>query len=166
MKNYIYLLLLLSVICSDYRRPTKSAKNCLIMKYGEEETKQLLAGLRKYHRSHGKATFYEYILAKKPELKEEVEECLMPKIRRRLETKKGKTKKSAVMEYYLQSIIKDKKVKKKIMRGLSRKTKSKAVKKCKKYLAQKGACKYVVRKLLAKKNKKMKRVLKDKKNKK
>ena len=60
------------------------------------------------------------------------------------------------MEYYLQSIIKDKKVKKKIMRGLSRKTKSKAVKKCKKYLAQKGACKYVVRRLLAKKNKKIK----------
>lgn len=157
MKFYIFIILLLSIFCADYRRPSKSAKNCLIKLLGEEDTKKLIAGLRKYHRTHGKATFYEYICDKRPEYKEEVEECLFKKIKRKLSKSKNKSKKNVVNEYYLQSIQKDKKVKKKIMKGLKKKTQEKAVKKCTKYLKKKGACKYVVKRLLAMKNKKAKK---------
>ena len=155
MKIYLYLILFLNVLSSDYRSPSKTAKKCLVNIIGKEETNKLLKGLRKYHRAHGKATFYDYILAKKSEYKEIVDECLLQKIKRRLSKskKKGKKGKKNIMnEYYLQSIKRDKKVKKKIMRALGKKNKSKAIKKCKNYLGKK-ACKFVVKRLLAMKRK-------------
>ena len=92
MKTYIYLLLFLCVICADNRKPSKKAKHCLVEKLGKEEVKSLLSSFRKYHRSHGKAKFPEFIDDKRPELKETLEECL--KNNRRLKRKLNKAKRN------------------------------------------------------------------------
>ena len=79
MKNYIFIILILGTICSDHRRPSKYTKNCFINALGEEKTKALLSSFRKYHRTNGKAKFSDFIIAKRPELKETLEKCLEKK---------------------------------------------------------------------------------------
>ena len=77
MKAYIYLILFLSVVCKDLRRPGRTTLKCFKKLLGEEQVKELFASFRKYHRSNGKANFTEFINDKKPELKETLEKCLL-----------------------------------------------------------------------------------------
>ena len=82
MRSYIYILLFISIACTDIRKPLKATKECLMKELGEEKAKALFSSFRKYHRSNGKAKFNEFINDKKPELKEILEKCLDKKLRK------------------------------------------------------------------------------------
>ena len=126
MKTYIYLLLFLCVICADHRKPSKKTKHCLVEKLGKEQVKSLLSSFRKYHRSHGKAKFPEFINDKRPDLNETLNECL--KKSRRLKRKLSKAKK---MKKNLRDMLKGKINKPEIKNYRSLEMKKKLIKRAK-----------------------------------
>ena len=146
MKSYFVLLILfISISCSDYRKPSKSERKCLVKKLGEAETKKLLASLRKYHRTNGKATLYYYILARRPDLKEISAECLLKIKKRRLDKTEDAISKAfdnPLVKYYLKSILRDEKVKNELIEEL-KKENNEALKACLKTLPNQEICKLV-----------------------
>ena len=101
MKIYIYILLFISIICGDPRRPTKLTKQCLMKELGIEKVKSLILSFRKYHRTNGKAKFSEFIYEKKPEFKEVLDKCKLNKKRRRIE---GEIQKSLLMNQMISDV--------------------------------------------------------------
>ena len=146
MKSYFILLILfISISCSDYRKPSKSQRKCLVKKLGETEAKKLLASLRKYHRTNGKATLYDYILARRPDLKEISDECLLKIKKRRLDKTEDAISKAfdnPLVKYYLKSILRDEKVKNELLEEL-KKENNEAIKACLKTLPNQEICKLV-----------------------
>ena len=155
MKAYIYLILFLSIVCKDLRRPTKATLKCLRQKLGKEQVKSLHASFRKYHRSNGKANFTEFINDKKPELKETLEKCLLKglKEKRRLNKEKKLEKKALKL---LKSFIKDKKVKNEIKKEIENGNLKNAIIKCNDVIKMKTICKGFVKKIAKKLAKKKK----------
>ena len=152
-----YILLLLFVwtlaTCSDYRFPSKSEKKCFVNQIGEEKTKTLLQSLRKYHRTNGKATLLDYILAKRPELKYISDKCLLKiKRKRKLDGNKllqdafDKAMENKLVKYYLKSILRDTALKNKFV-DLLKKDNNEALDACKKYLPDEGICKIIMQML-------------------
>ena len=133
MKTFIYILLFISIICSDPRKPSKFTRNCLIEELGEEKVKNLFASFRKYHRSNGKAKFSEFIYDKKPELKETLEKCRNIKKKRRLD-KEIKDMNKEEKEKMVKEMIKDIKEGKKI----------EALNKCKIFMNKEGLCERLI----------------------
>ena len=68
MKIFLYLILFLSIICSDIRKPSKYIRNSFKKSLGKKGFRILYNSFKKYHRSHEEATFPEFIKAKRPEL--------------------------------------------------------------------------------------------------
>ena len=151
MKAYIFLILFLSISCKDPRRPSKYTKQCLKEKLGKEEVKSLLSSFRKYHRSHGKANFTEFIYDRKPELKATLEKCLTQKNDRRLNKERILEKK-----LYTLALFKNKELKKEIKQLIKNGNEEAAFEKCKTAMNQEGFCKGFVKrytkKLAKKKN--------------
>ena len=134
MKLFIYILLFISAICFDPRKPSKFTKKCLLKELGEQKTKDLFSSFRKYHRSNGKANFSEFIDKKKPELKETLEKCSKNK-GRRLEKEKenddiDKKLKKEMMENMISNIRDGKKIE--------------ALNKCKKLMNKEGLCERLI----------------------
>ena len=150
MKAYIFLMLFLSILCKDPRRPSKYTKQCLKEKLGKEEVKSLLSSFRKYHRSHGKANFTEFIYDRKPELKATLEKCLTQKNDRRLNKERILEKKLSL------ALFKNKELKKEIKQLIKNGNEEAAFEKCKTAMNQEGFCKGFVKrytkKLAKKKN--------------
>ena len=132
MRTYIYLILLLGIICSDKRKPSKVVKKCFIDSLGEEKAKLLFASFRKFHRHDGKMKFAEYINTQTPEHKELLEQCLAEKKRRlKLKRKKEDRKLSANM--------------KQMEKALEKGDIKEALKKCKQMVKKKGFCKRFIK---------------------
>ena len=155
MKNVLLLLLLfVFVFCSDYRKPSHSEKKCLLTELGLEQTKKLLASLRKYHRVNGKATLLDYILDKRPELKEVSDKCLLKigkKKRRNLDKLQDafdNAMNDEMVNYYLKSILRDEQVKNELISELKKGNKE-AINACKNFLPSDEICKLILT-LLAK----------------
>ena len=155
MKNVLLLLLLfVFVFCSDYRKPSHSEKKCLLTELGLEQTKKLLASLRKYHRVNGKATLLDYILDKRPELKEVSDKCLLKigkKKRRNLDKLQDafdNAMNDEMVNYYLKSILRDEQVKNELISELKKGNKE-AINACKNFLPSDDICKLILT-LLAK----------------
>ena len=145
MKTYIYLILFLSIICKDLRRPTKATVKCLKQKLGKEKVKSLIESFRKYHRNHGKANFTEFINDKKSELKETLEKCLLVN-NRRLDDEK-------VMETTLKelkSLLKHNVLAKQIRTFVKNGNLKKAVQKCNTIIKEKLTCQRFVKKMAKK----------------
>ena len=143
---FIVLILFTSIICGDYRMPNKSERKCLVKKLGEKDTQKLLASLRKYHRANGKATLYDYILDKRPDLKEVSNQCLLKIKKRRLDgtkDEKNETITNSLFKYYLNSILRDEKIKNAMIQGL-KKNNNEAIKVCLQILPNKAICKTVI----------------------
>ena len=155
MKNILlFLFLFVFVFCSDYRKPAHSEKKCLVNELGLEQTKKLLESLRKYHRVNGKATLLDYILDKRPELKEVSDKCLLKigkKKRRNLDKIQDaidEALNNEVVNYYLKSILRDEQVKNELISELKKGNKE-AIDACKNFLPSDEMCKLVLS-LLAK----------------
>ena len=155
MKRLILLFLFSLIVCGDYRKPSKVERKCIIKKIGIEPAKKLFASLRKYHRSHGKATLLDYINAEREDLKELADECLL-KInkRRNLNNKKNKSIglagdlfNSPMASYYLEAMLRDEKVKKQLLTELS-KSKVAAIAICKEIISDDTLCKLIAEMLI------------------
>ena len=148
MKNALLLLLIFTfTLCSDYRKPTRAQKKCLVKRLGEEVAKKLLESLRKYHRSNGKATLLDYIIDKRPDLKEVADECLLNIRRRRLDKNNQLNEVDEFVEYYFKSLMKDNKAKSELYKEL-KKNKSLAIITCETFMQNKEYCKPVVEAML------------------
>ena len=147
MKRFLRLLILfIGIICSDYRKPSKSERKCLVKKLGEINTTKLLASLRKYHRSYGKATLLDYILAQRPDLKEVADICLLKIKKRRADNPEeliNKAVDNALVKYYFNSIMRDEKIKTEIIKEL-KKNDNEGLKACLKVLPDKEICQLVI----------------------
>ena len=145
-----YILLLLFIFtftfCLDYRKPTKTQKKCFAKRLGEDATQKLLESLRKYHRTHGKATLLDYILDKRPDLKDVADVCLLNIRRRRLDKKNknpGMKEIDQAIKYYMDSLGRDSKVRNELSKGL-KENKNLAIHTCKSYLQDKELCKLII----------------------
>ena len=138
MKNIFLIILFIGAFCGDYRKPTRSQRKCFVKKIGEELTRNLLDGLRKFHRSNWKATLLDYILEKRQDLKNIADECLLSNRRRRRLDKEINSIES-IVKYYLNAILKDENAKKEFSDAL-KKNKQKANETCEKYLHNKQFC--------------------------
>ena len=153
MKNVLLILFLLTIeSCSDYRKPTSAQRKCFVKRLGEENTKKLFDSLRKYHRSHGKATLLDYILDKRPDLKSIADECLLSIKRRRLDRRSkkkniDKDELDKTVKYYVSSLLKDGEAKDELFNNL-KKNKNLAILSCKSFLEKKEYCRPVVESLL------------------
>ena len=149
MRNfYLLIILLIGVFCYDYRKPSAAAKKCMEKKMGKENTKKLLESLRKYHRTNGKATILDFILEKRPELKDVAEECLLKiKKKRRLDKEKKSNmeqmEQSEILDYYMKALLKDQKTKNAILSELNENG-NQAIDECKKFLPSEEICKMVI----------------------
>ena len=151
MKNILLLLILFTFsFCSDYRKPSRTEKKCLINNLGEVQTQKLLESLRKYHRVNGKATLLDYILERRPEMKEIADKCLLKvdkKDRRRLDYNLQDAIDSALnnsmVNYYLESILRDQELKSELISELNKEN-GEALKACKDYLESEEMCKMVL----------------------
>ena len=154
MKSVLLLLFILTfTFCMDYRKPTITQKKCFVKRLGEEATKKLLESLRKYHRTHGKATLLDYILDKRPDLKDVADVCLLNNRRRRLDKKKFDSKEiDNVVQYYLDSVLRDNNIKKQLEKGL-KENKNLAILACKSHLQYKDICKPMIESMLKNLNK-------------
>ena len=68
MRIFLYLILFLSIICTDIPKPSKYIRNSFKKSLGKKGFRILYNSFKKYHRSHEEATFPEFIKAKRPEL--------------------------------------------------------------------------------------------------
>ena len=161
MKTYIYLILFLSILCKDLRRPTRATIKCLRQKLGKEPVKSLLESFRKYHRSHGKANFTEFINVKKSILKATLEKCLLEN-KRRLDDEKILD--TTLKE--LKSLLKHKVLIKQIKTDVKNGNLKKAIQKCNTLIKEKLICQVFVKKMAKKMEKKLDRKLSKKKSKK
>ena len=161
MKTYIYLILFLSILCKDPRRPNKATIKCLRQKLGKEPVKSLLESFRKYHRSHGKANFTEFINVKKSILKATLEKCLLEN-KRRLDDEKILD--TTLKE--LKSLLKHKVLIKQIKTDVKNGNLKKAIQKCNTLIKEKLICQVFVKKMAKKMEKKLDRKLSKKKSKK
>ena len=154
MKNVLLLLFVFTfAFCSDYRKPTKTQKKCFVKRIGEDATIKLLESLRKYHRTNGKATLLDYILDKRPDLKDAADVCLLNIRRRRLDKKKPEMKDiDAAIQYYLESLGRDNKVTKDLKKGLNE-NKNLAILSCKSYIQDKTLCRPIIESMLKNLNK-------------
>ena len=152
MKYFILLsFLFFTVFCGDYRKPTRAQRNCISKKIGEEETKKLILSLRKYHRTNGKATLLDYILDKRLDLKDLVNECLL-KTKRRLDKISDdidKAFKNQLVDYYMKAILRDERVKTEVINNL-KVNKDYAINSCSNFLTDKDICTLVIDKILQK----------------
>ena len=149
MKAYIYLILFLSIVCKDLRRPGRTTLKCFKKLLGEEQVKELFASFRKYHRSNGKANFSEFINDRKPELKETLEKCSLKEIKEIRKLKKERKLEKKVINL-LKSFIKDKKIKNAIKKEITKGNLKKANKICNDAIKVKSICKGIVKKLAKK----------------
>ena len=145
MKVYIYLILFLSIICKDIRKPIKATLKCFRQKFGKEKVKSLLASFRKYHRSNGKANFTVFINDRKPELKETLEKCLLKGLKEKRRLNKEKKLEKKVISL-LKSLIKDKKIKNEIRKKINNGNLKKAINICYNVIKVRSICKGYVKK--------------------
>ena len=167
MKTFLLLMVLfIGVFCGDYRRPSPTAKKCMEKIMGKSNVKKLIESLRKYHRTNGKATILDFILEKRPELKNVAEECLLKtKRRRRRLDRKSNTLNSVneqldelfnteLVEYYMRALLRDKKAKNAILSELD-KNEAEGINACKQFLGNEEMCKMIIntirRKIIEKK---------------
>ena len=156
MRNfYLLIILLIGVFCYDYRKPSAAAKKCMEKKMGKENTKKLLESLRKYHRTNGKATILDFILEKRPELKDVAEKCLLKITKKRRLDKENKSNieqmeqqmkdlfESEILDYYMKALLKDQKTKNAILSELNENG-NQAIDECKKFLPSEEICKMVI----------------------
>ena len=152
MRNFLLLIILLiGVFCYDYRKPNAAARKCMEKKMGKENTKKLLESLRKYHRTNGKATILDFILEKRPELKDVAEECLLKIQKKRRLDRKNKIIAdqikdlfdTEIIDYYMKALLKDQKTKNAILSELNENEKE-AIDECKKFLPSEEICKMVI----------------------
>ena len=158
MKTFLLLMVLfIGVFCGDYRRPSPAAKKCMEKMMGKLNVKKLIESLRKYHRTNGKATILDYILEKRPELKNVAEECLLKTKRRRRLDRYSNTLNAfneqldeifnnELMEFYMRALLRDKKAKNAILSELD-KNESEGIEACKQLLAKEEICKMIINKL-------------------
>ena len=150
----LFFFLFVFAICSDYRRPSKSQIKCFIREIGMVETKKLLESLRKYHRTNGKATLLDYILQKRLDLKAVSDKCLLKinnRIRRRLDKLDeafNQALNQKLVKYYINSILRDKKVKDAFIYHLNNNNKE-GLRACTKFLVNEKLCTRIM-KMLAK----------------
>ena len=147
MKKVLLLLLFTIVFCGDYRKPTRAQRKCFVKRLGEETTIKLFESLRKYHRTNGKATLLDYILDKRPDLKDVADECLLHMNRRRRLDKKKNTQNEDIInlavKYYLDSLMKDNKTRNELLKNL-KKNKNLALMSCKAFIENKEFCEPVI----------------------
>ena len=117
MKYLLLLILLIALLCEDYRRPTRTQRKCFVKKIGKDLTNELLKSLSNYHNSYDKATLLDYILDRRPDLNVIADECLLSMKRRRMD--KNQNTEDRIIKYYLNSILKDKKAKISISNNLN-----------------------------------------------
>ena len=143
MKNILLLIILfIGAFCRDYRKPTRTQRKCFVKNIGEEETRKLFDSLRKYHRSHGKATLLDYIFDKREDLKSIADECLLNTSRRRRLDKELDSV-ERIIKYYLDSFLKDEKMKKEFSEAL-KKNKKEANQVCQKSMQNSELCNQLI----------------------
>lgn len=151
----LIIVLLVGAFCGDYRMPSQKQKKCIEKKIGKEETKKLIESLIKYHKTNAKATILEYILDRRPELKDVAEECLLNIKRRRRLNRRKKTVSQRLDEafqtdmfkYFIQSISRDPKIKEKLTQDID-KGRDEGIDSCKSLFVSEKFCTMLVDKTL------------------
>ncbi len=157
MKTFLLLMvmvLFIGVFCGDYRSPSHAAKKCMEKIMGKLNVKKLIKSLRKYHKTNAKATILDFILEKRPELKNVAEECLLKTKRRRRLDRYSNTLNAfneqldelfnnEIIEYYMRALLRDKKAKNAILSELD-KNEEEGINACKQFLGKEEMCKMII----------------------